>query len=199
MRIPPAIQSADARRTMKPRYSALARKQTAVGLLFIAPSLAGCLIFVIIPFADALRRSVTNGFTGAFAGLSYYKEIFTNASFLTAIANTGRFIALCVPLLIALSLGLALLLTRPVWGRGALRASFLLPMAIPVASVALLWQLIFHKAGLLNNVLASLGMSPIDWMRTDWALGCLVVSYLWKNVGYDMVLFIAGLGGISQS
>ena len=176
-----------------------ARKQSAIGMLFVLPSLVGCLIFVIIPFADALRRSVTNGFTGAFAGLVYYREIFANASFLTALANTGRFIVLCVPMLVAMSLGLALLLTKSVWGRGALRASFLLPMAIPVASLALLWQLIFHRAGLMNNVLAALRISPIDWMRTDWALGCLVVSYLWKNVGYDMVLFIAGLGGISPS
>ncbi|GHU73673.1 sugar ABC transporter permease [Clostridia bacterium] len=174
-------------------------RQGLVGVLFVLPSLAGCLVFVIIPFADALKRSVTNGFTGAFAGLEYYREIFTNASFMTAIQNTGRFIALCVPLLVGMSLGLALLLTKPVWGRGALRVSFLLPMAIPVASLALLWQLIFNKAGLMNNVLQAIGVSPVDWMRTDWALGCLVISYLWKNVGYDMVLFIAGLGGISPS
>lgn len=175
------------------------KKEALVGYLFILPSFAGCLIFVLIPFVDAFTRSFTHGVTGKFTGFTYYKEIFTNQSFLTASANTGRFILYCVPLLIALSLVLALLLTRDVIGRGALRASFLLPMAIPVASVALLWQIIFHRNGLMNSVMLSLGQSGVDWMKTDWALACLIISYLWKNIGYDMVLFIAGLGGISPS
>ncbi len=175
------------------------KKEAFFGYCFILPSLAGCLVFVILPFGDAFVRSFTNSFTRQFAGLTYYKEIFTNLSFTTALANTGRFIGYCVPVLIGLSLSLALLLTKNVIGRGALRASFLLPMAIPVASVALLWQLLFHRAGLVTNVLIALGRTEIDWMRTDWALLCLIISYIWKNIGYDMVLFIAGLGGISPS
>lgn len=179
--------------------SANSRREARIGFLYILPSLAGCLIFVLIPFADAVRHAFTDGFTGDFAGLQYFREIFQNQSFLTAMTNTGRFIALCVPILLALSLLLALLLTRPVWGRGALRAAFLLPMAIPVASVALLWQIIFHRNGLINNLMTAMGQTPVDWMKTGWALGCLVVSYIWKNIGYDMVLFIAGLSGISPS
>jgi len=175
------------------------RREAVTGGLFILPSLAGCMVFVIVPFFQAIGHSFTDGFTGRFAGLSYYREIFQNLSFLTALANTGRFIATCVPVLIVLSLALALLLTKPVWRRGALRASFLLPMAIPVASVALLWQILFHRSGLINNLILMLGQTPVDWMKTGWALACLVVSYIWKNVGYNMVLFIAGLGGISAS
>ncbi len=177
----------------------LRRKEAFLGYCFILPSLAGCLVFVIIPFGDAFARSFTNGFTGSFAGFAYYQEIFTNLSFTTALFNTGRFIGFCVPILVASSLMLALLLTKRVLGRGALRASFLLPMAIPVASVALLWQLLFHRNGLINDILIALGQAEIDWMKTDWALGCLIISYIWKNIGYDMVLFIAGLGGISPS
>jgi len=171
-------------------------REALVGYAFILPSLLGCMVFVIVPFGDAIRRSFTNGFTGEFAGIAFYQEIFQNQSFLTALGNTGRFIAVCVPVLIVLALLLALLLTRPVFLRGPLRAAFLLPMAIPVASVALLWQLIFSVNGLMNNVLRALSITPIDWMRTDWALACLVVSYVWKNLGYTMVLFIAGLSGI---
>lgn len=175
------------------------RREAITGLLFILPSLAGSMVFVIIPFFDAIQHSFTDGFTGQFAGLTYYREIFTNLSFTTALANTGRFIAYCVPILIALSLLLALMLTKPAWKRGALRASFLLPMAIPVASVALLWQIIFHRNGLINNIMIAFGQTPIDWMKTSWALVCLIISYIWKNIGYDMVLFIAGLSGISPS
>lgn len=187
------------RRMRRRRRSPIFIKQALVGMLFVLPSLAGCLLFVLIPFADALTRSVTNGVTGKFVGLFFYKEIFQNQSFLMALSNTGRFIGYCVPILLALSLFLALLLTKSVIGRGALRASFLLPMAIPVASVALLWQMLFHYNGLINNLLIIFDRVPIDWMRTDWALACLIISYIWKNIGYNMVLFIAGLGGISPS
>jgi len=174
-------------------------RQAGMGLFFLLPSLAGCVIFIVAPFFDALWRSVSDGFSGEFVGLQYYREIFTNPSFLRAIANTGRFIAYCVPALIVISLSLALLLSGPAAGRGALRASFLLPMAIPVASIALLWQILFHRSGVINGVLEQIGISGVDWMKTDWALFCLILSYVWKNVGYTMVLFIAGLAGINPS
>jgi len=166
---------------------------------FILPSILGCLIFVVIPFGDAVRRSFTQGLQGTYAGLTNYIGIMENASFHQAALNTLRFIALCVPLLVICSLGLALLLSKPLAGLGTLRAAFLLPMAVPVASVALLWQVLFHGNGLLNSLLFAFSISPIDWMRTDFALFCLVISYLWKNVGYTMVLFLAGLGGISPA
>jgi len=174
-------------------------REAIYGLLFVLPSLAGCMVFVVIPFADALRRSFTQGMGGEFAGLANYALIFGNASFQQASLNTLRFIALCVPLLVACSLGLALLLSKPVRGRAAIRAAFLLPMAIPVASVALLWQVLFHVNGLVNNLLAAFSIARVDWMRTDLALLCLVISYLWKNIGYTMVLFLAGLSGISPT
>lgn len=174
-------------------------RQVFSGYMFILPSLLGCMLFIVIPFFDAVRRSFTNGIQGTFAGFAYYREIFTNPSFMKAVSNTVRFIALCVPILIVLSLALALLLFRRTFGRGALRASFLLPMAIPVASVALLWQILFHRSGLINHGLALLGYSPVDWMKTDWALFCLITSYVWKNLGYTVVLFLAGLSNINPS
>lgn len=181
------------------RRRAYGRREALFGYLFILPSLVGCMVFVVVPFFGAVSRSFTYAYNGQFAGLTYYQEIFQSQAFLAALANTGRFMAFCVPALVILSLVLALMLTQRTFGRGALRAAFLLPMAIPVASVALLWQMLFHQNGLVNNVALMLGQSPVDWMRTDWALLCLIISYTWKNVGYDMVLFIAGLGGISPS
>ena len=174
-------------------------RHALIGIMFILPSLSGCLLFVIIPFFDALWRSFFHGMRGGFAGIHYYQEIFRNPSFLSAVMNTGRFILLCVPVLLIVSLALALMLTRDSLGRAALRASFLLPMAIPVASVALLWQILFHRSGLMNGALLSFGIAPIDWMKTDWSLFCLILSYVWKNMGYTMVLFIAGLSGINPS
>lgn len=174
-------------------------REIGLGLLFILPSLAGCLIFVVVPFGGAIVQSFTRGLSPTFAGFANYTAIFENVSFRQALSNTLRFTALCVPALLALSLGLALLLSGRVYGRSALRAAFLLPIAIPVASVALLWQVLFHVNGLINTLLSPLGTAPVDWMRTDWALLCLIVSYIWKNLGYNMVLFLAGLSGISPA
>jgi multiple sugar transport system permease protein len=137
--------------------------------------------------------------TGEFAGLKYYQEIFMNASFRQACLNTARFMALCVPALVVLALLLALMLSGRAYGRGALRAAFLLPMAVPVASIALLWKVLFHESGLVNALASSLGLESFDWMRTDWSLFCLILSYLWKNAGYNMVLFLAGLNAISPA
>lgn len=175
------------------------KRREMTGFLFILPSLAGCLLFVMVPFMDAVRRSMMSMLTGEFAGLEFYQEIFLNPSFRQACLNTGRFMALCVPALVVFSLSLALMLSGRVAGRGALRAAFLLPMAVPVASIALLWKVLFHESGLVNAFVASLGLAPVDWMKTDWALFCLILSYLWKNAGYNMVLFLAGLNGISPA
>jgi multiple sugar transport system permease protein len=195
-----SLTAAQSSRRLNRRTARLLRiREAGFGLFFIAPSLAGCLVFVVVPFFDAVRRSFYNGMQGTFAGFTHYAELFQNASFQMATGNTLRFIAWCVPLLLAFSLGLALLLSKPVFGRGALRAAFLLPIAIPVASVALLWQVLFHVNGLINNGLQALGLERLDWMGTNWSLFCLVASYIWKNVGYNMVLFLAGLSGISPA
>jgi multiple sugar transport system permease protein len=165
--------------------------------LFILPSFIGCAIFVLIPFVDVIPRSFTLGLVGEFVWFYNYIDIFKNSAFQLAVGNTLRFVGICVPLLLVISLVLALALNQKVMGRGTLRAAFLVPLAIPVASVALLWQIMFHQNGLLGNFMELIGRERIDWMRTDWALMCLVISYIWKNAGYNIVLFLAGLSNIS--
>jgi len=80
-----------------------------------------------------------------------------------------------------------------------LKTGFLLPMAIPVASIVLLWEVLFQQNGLLNAWLTSIGAQPIDFMGTSAAFWVLIVTYLWKNIGYDMVLWLAGLDNISNN
>ena len=173
------------------------RQNALAGRLFILPSFAGCALFILIPFVDVIRRSFTLGFTGEFVWFDNYAELFKNSAFKLATTNTLRFVGICVPMLLLISLMLALALNQKVMGREYLRASFLIPLAVPVASVALLWQILFHKNGLLGNFMVLIGQERIDWMRTDWALMCLIISYLWKNIGYNIVLFLAGLSNIS--
>ena len=173
------------------------KKRELAGLLFVLPSLLGVCIFLLVPFIDVVRRSFTEAVSGVFVGLDNYKTIFQTPAFLLAGKNTLRFTAVCIPLLLFLSLFIAVFLQKQKRFGSLLKSTFLIPMAIPVASVVLLWRLLFHGNGMLNGILAGLGVSGRDWMNTGSAFWILVFSYLWKNLGYDVVLWVAGLSGIS--
>lgn len=153
-------------------------------------------LFWVIPYLDVIRRSFFSAVSGEFTGLKNYSTIFENQAFRLAAGNTLRFFLVCIPLLVVLSLMIAVLLTRRKKSMQALKSMFLLPMAIPVASVVLLWKVLFHNQGLLNHFLETLSLQGVDWMNTDASFWVLVVSYLWRNLGYDIVLWVAGLGAI---
>ncbi|HWQ30494.1 MAG TPA: sugar ABC transporter permease [Negativicutes bacterium] len=166
-------------------------------LFFLAPSLIGFLTFFFLPFTGGLYYSfVDSPVGGSFVGLENYIALLRNAVFLKAGYNTMIFTVIAVPLNILFSLGLALLLNRRIYGRSIIRMSFIIPLVVPVASVVLVWQILFDINGSLNAVISSLGLSPVDWMKTDYARVAVVIVYLWKNIGYNMVLFLAGLQNI---
>lgn len=166
-------------------------------ILFLAPSLAGFLIFFLIPFAGSFYYSLVDSpVNGKFAGLSNYIELLSNPVFLKAACNTLIFTGICVPLNILISLGLALLLNKGVYGKSILRTAFIIPLVVPVASVVLIWQLMFDMRGSINGILVNTGISGVDWMKSEWARGVVMAVYLWKNTGYNMVLFLAGLQNI---
>ena len=173
------------------------KKRNFAPWLFLAPSLIGTVLFVLAPFVETLRRSVTDTMGRQFVGLANYKAVLGNDAFLLAARNTLHFVSVCVPLLLVFSLGLALALRSKAlkdtpWAEGY-RTTFLLPMALPVASLALLWKVLFAQNGLLN---AALG-THCDFMGTDAAFWVLIGTYLWKNIGYDSILWSSGLDSIS--
>jgi len=171
-------------------------KEARKAWAFLAPSVLGVVIFVLIPFGDAIKRSFYEAMSGKYVGVNNYNTVIRNQAFQMAAKNTGRFMLTCVPLLILSSLVLSLMINNIKRGRDFLKASFLIPMAIPVSSVVFLWKVVFHQNGLFNGLLAKFGTEGFDWMSTK-AFGVLVFSYIWKNIGYDMVLWLAGLNGIS--
>ena len=172
--------------------------------LFLLPSLAGTAVFVLIPFAETVRRSFCDALGRRFVGLSNYESVIGNTAFQLAARNTARFLCICVPLLLLVSLLLALgvqAVARHRDGRDTrrgrvFRTSFLLPMAIPVASIVILWQVLFAQNGLINGWVIALGGKAVDFMGTGAAFWVLVLTYIWKNAGYDMILWLAGLDGI---
>ena len=165
---------------------------------FLLPSLLGVGVFVLIPFLDVVRRSFTGAVGGGFVGLKNYAVVFHNQAFLLAVKNTLRFVLACLPLLILLSLMAAVFLSR-LDNIRIFKTMYLLPMAVPTATVVLIWKLLFHKQGLLNSLAAGAGGRTVDFMGTDAAFWVLVISYIWKNFGYTVVLWLAGIYSISDS
>ena len=148
------------------------------------------------PYVDVIRRSFCGAVNGEFVGIENYRTIFANKAFRLAAGNTLRFFGVCVPLLVVLSLIIAVLLAGQKRFTQILKSFFLLPMAIPVASVVLLWRLLFDDQGLLNHLLHMLSVQTTDWMNTGASFYVLVISYIWRNLGYDVVLWMAGLSAI---
>ncbi|TXK84862.1 sugar ABC transporter permease [Paenibacillus sp. N3.4] len=133
---------------------------------------------------------------GSFVGLANYRELLGNAVFQQAATNTLLFTIISVPLNMILSLGLAMLLGGNIPFRNWFRIACLVPLVVPVASVVLIWKAVFDLHGTLNEGLAHWGIGPTDWMESRSAMLVVIVVYLWKNVGYNMVLFLAGLQNI---
>ncbi|MCI6729566.1 MAG: sugar ABC transporter permease [Candidatus Faecousia sp.] len=175
------------------------REEGRAARWFLLPSLLGIGFLVLAPFVETIRRSLYNNPGTQFVGLKNYRSVLNNQAFQLAVSNTGRFLVVCVPLLLAASLGLGLMVQKVGKGGRRFKTTFLLPMAVPVASVTLLWQVMFAKNGLANAVLTALGAEPVHFMGTGAAFGVLIFTYLWKNCGYDMILWLAGMDGISKA
>lgn len=177
------------------------RRSKWTGLSFLLPGFCGVVFFSFLPFMDVIRRSFVQVVSGRFCGLENYRIVLHNRAFLLAVKNTLRFLLVCLPLLLGISLVLAFLLHA--WQMAfhqklrLLKAAYLVPMAIPAASLVLLWKLMFDKHGFVNGILHLCGIHAVDWMNTGAAFFVLVFSYIWKNLGYTMVLWLAGLSSIS--
>lgn len=177
------------------------RRSKWTGLSFLLPGFCGVAVFSLLPFMDVIRRSFVQAVSGRFCGLENYRIVLHNRAFLLAVKNTLRFLLVCLPLLLGISLVLAFLLHA--WQMAfhqkqrLLKAAYLVPMAIPAASLVLLWKLMFDKHGFVNGILHLCGIHAVDWMNTGAAFFVLVFSYIWKNLGYTMVLWLAGLSSIS--
>lgn len=181
------------------KITRMARSEMLSAACFLAPGISGFLIFYLIPFGQSLLYSFQDGGGRAGFTIANYEMLFQSSSFSKAAVNTFRFTAVGVPLLTILSLGLALFLNTRVYFRNGLRTAFVLPLVVPVASIVLVWQILFDWNGALNGLLEWLGFSRIDWMKSDWASGVIVLIYVWKNIGYNVVLFLAGLQNIPDS
>ncbi len=189
----------DCKRTTKKIISKVQKKAKVSSGLFIAPSVIGVLLFFLIPFMVVIFYSVVdNPISHNFVFFDNFVRVIKNAAFLQAVKNTAVFSAIAVPLAVILSLMLAIILTQKLPFRSQFRTFFLTPMMVPVASVVLIWQVLFHYNGAVNDIIMFFGGDKIDWIKSDYALIVIVLLFLWKNLGYNMILFMAALGSIPK-
>lgn len=173
-------------------------KRSLIGICFLLPGFAGTVCFALALFCRTVVRSFQNALGTAFVGLENYRMVLGNTAFQIAAGNTLRFTLVCIPLLVAGSLVLSVVLQRQTYIKNGLKSMFLVPAAVPAASVVLVWELLFHSNGLLNRALLATAGGKVEWMTTSASFWVLVLSYLWKNLGYDMILWMAGLAGIPE-
>lgn len=181
------------------RTNKVIRRRKFSSGLFIAPSFLGVLVFFLVPFMVVLFYSmVDNPISANFVGFKNFSQVVKNLAFQTAVKNTVRFSLIAVPLSVVLSLMLAIVLEAKLPFRSQFRTFFLSPMMVPVASVVLIWQVLFHYNGAVNDVLGVFGVDKIDWFKSSYSTIVIVILFLWKNLGYNMILFMAALASVPK-
>ena len=168
-------------------------------LCFLSPSLLGVGVFFIVPFGVVVYYSLIDGVGSKnFVFLQNFIKLFDNSAFLMAAKNTLSFSAVAVPLAVVLAMVLALMLECRIPLKSQFRTFFLSPMMVPVASVVLIWQVLFNYNGTINEFLMLFGADKIDWLQSDYCQIVVIILFLWKNLGYNMILFMAGLANIPK-
>lgn len=182
----------------RPKVTGLRRRESWQALPFLLPSLLGLCLFYLFPLAETVRASFMDPLRSRAVGWGNYRALFQNTAFRLAVRNTCRFLCICIPALLAVSLLCAVLLGAAKRRAVFFKSVLLLPYAIPVASIVVLWRALFSGKGLVNGLLVGLGCRPVDFMGSSAAFWVLIFTYLWRNNGYDMLLWLAGLETIPR-
>lgn len=175
----------------------LRKREGITGYIFAAPSIIGFFLFFGIPFIISLIYCFTQGIGDVqYVGFQNFIDLFFNSSFQLAIKNTLLFNIIAVPLLMIISLMISLILNSNLKKRSFFRTVLTLPFIIPVASIVLVWQIFFSQTGTINQILLKFGISGPDYLNSRWSFLVLILLYIWKNCGYNMIIFLAGLNNI---
>jgi multiple sugar transport system permease protein len=184
-------------------------EQAGAAWLFLAPalSLIGCFFFLpvgaslLLSFTDFDIYAVADPANVRMVRLRNYSELLTSPMFWTALKNTFYFVLVGGPLTVAVSLGAALLVNAPlVRFKIFFRTLYFAPFVTTLVAVAIVWRYLYHpEYGLLNYALGAFGIAPVDWLGDPrWAMPAIILLAVWKNFGYHMLIFIAGLQAIPE-
>lgn len=169
-------------------------------IFFLIPSLLGVGIFYVLPLVGSFWGTLMSGTVNpTFVGLKNYKELITNPIFRLGLKNTLLFISMAVPIGILVSLIIALGIKKLSTYKRLLQCIVLIPLVIPTASVAFFWQKFFAKHGPFTQLVNYFISTDVDWLQSNWGLFIMVFIYVWKNIGYNTLLFTAALYNIPSS
>ncbi len=185
----------------------LRARQHRAGWWFAGPALLLIALFYFVPVFGGLFLSFTDfdiyaigrPETARLVGLANYRQALSDPMFLKALWNTLVFVGIGGPLSVITSLVAALMVTSKLARMpGIYRSVFFLPVVTTLVAVAIVWRYLFHtQYGLLNWMLGGIGVAPVDWLgNPHWAMFAIVVMAVWKNFGYNMLIFVAGLQSI---
>ena len=181
------------------RRSRQEQRERAVTSLYMLPSILGVLVFFVLPFFVVIYYSLIDSVNDPnFVGLENFARLFRNSAFLLALKNTGIFSAIAVPLVVVIPLLLAMLLESELPAKSVFRTVFLSPMIVPAASVILIWQMLFDYNGAINDITAIFGAGKIEWLKSDYGILVVVLLFLWKNIGYNMIMFMSALSAVPK-
>jgi len=181
------------------RISAKTLHENLVSYLFLSPILLFFIVFMLIPLAWTIYLSFFAGgiLQGLrFAGINNFLTLFRNRIFLTSLRVTGIYVVIIIPVVIAISLFLAVLVVdRHIRGKNVFKVALFFPNLAPMVVLAVLWYFIIHpEIGMFNIVLRSLKISPPNWLgSSSYALAAIILLELWRGVGFYMVIYIAAL------
>ena len=188
---------------MKSRKKNQIKKRTRMtrvsAAMFLSPSVIGVLLFFVLPFFVVIYYSmIDNPISGKFVWFKNFGNVFANEAFRLAGGNTLKFSLVAMPLSVVLGLLLAILLDRDIPLRSQFRTCFLTPMMVPVASVVLIVQVMFHYNGAVNQFFSRFGADKVDWLKSPHAQVVIIFLFLWKNLGYNLLLFLSALESIPR-
>jgi len=180
------------------------RAESRAGWMFVTPALALIGVFFVLPviavfllsFTDFDIYSIGDVASTRFIGLANYRALVASPLFWTALRNTAYYVVVGGPLSVAVSLAAAVLINaRLTRWKPFFRSAFFAPWVTTLVAVALVWRYVYHpQYGPLNALLGVFGIGPIDWLgNPHWAMPAIILVSVWKNFGYNMLVFLAGL------
>lgn len=175
------------------------KKNNIIPSMMLSISLLGFLFFYLFPFIISLIYGLTdNPINVKFVGLKNFSDLLQNKYFILGFKNTAIFMAISIPLNILLSLVIALVINKFTKYRNHFSLVFLIPLVIPSATIAFFWENLFSLNGIVNKYLSVFGIEKIDWFQSKYGMLVMIFIFLWKNIGYNMALFISGLNNIPE-
>lgn len=175
------------------------RRKKIVWLLLL-PGLAGLMLFYVVPFFGGIYFSVTDGtYENNFVGLQNYVQVLQNPMFLLGLRNTWELSLLCAPVIWLMAFILSAMLRTLKEKSTPFRNVLLLPYLMPSSAMLLIWTLMFDYGGVVNRLVVAMGLERVLWLEGDALRFPIVLLYVWKNLGFSVVLFASALSAVHPS